>query len=377
MGGFEGFGSMLSSFIDTAVSSSDRRAANELNYWSTMDTNKTNADINDAQLAAARENWKREQQNFELQRKWALEDRDYENSYNSPINVRNRLLQAGINPALAMSGQGGVVSAPSSSAKPAQAPSFGSPPSSIPMQAAHFEPTMPNGLGLSDAMVRSIELMQQSERNQTDISAIRQRVANETAETKAKIVSMGKKNEETDKIIRKLNQDILFNEDSYEERMRSIKLGNDKLKADQAYTEAQTASIQFANEIAPEVHNWNRQRFAMDLEVASAQVAELMARKDLTDQEKDLVIQKIAEQTVRNSNLPKTLHNDNAIQVATYNQIKKSGLKLEQETRNLEWIEKDLRKGYRQHTGSDRSLEDIIEVTLKRNKNGARMPSMQ
>lgn len=241
LGDIGGFGSMLASFVDTAVSSSDRRAANELNYWSTMDTNKTNADINDSQLAAARENWKREQQNFELQRKWALEDRDYENSYNSPVNVRNRLLQAGINPALAMSNQGGVGSASSASTKPTQAPSFGSPPSSIPMQPTHFEPTMPNGLGLSDAMVRSIELMQQSERNQTDISAIRQRVANETAETKAKIASLGKKDEETDKIIRKLDQDILFNEESYEERMRSIKLGNDKLKADQAYTNALTA----------------------------------------------------------------------------------------------------------------------------------------
>lgn len=135
-GDIAGFGSMLASFMDTAVGSSDRRAANELNYYATMDTNKTNANINAEQLAAARENWKREQQNFELQRKWALEDRDFENSYNSPINVRNRLLQAGINPALAMSGQGGVASVPSASPKAAQAPSFGSPPSSIPMQAA-------------------------------------------------------------------------------------------------------------------------------------------------------------------------------------------------------------------------------------------------
>ena len=58
-----GFGSILASFMDTAVSSSDRRAANELNYLATMDTNKTNANINDEQLAAARENWKRQKQN--------------------------------------------------------------------------------------------------------------------------------------------------------------------------------------------------------------------------------------------------------------------------------------------------------------------------
>lgn len=249
-GDIAGFGSMLASFMDTAVGSSDRKAANELNYWAQMDTNKTNANINVEQLAAARENWKREQQNFELQRKWALEDRDFENSYNSPINVRNRLLQAGINPALAMNGQGGVASVPGSSTKPTQAPSFGSPPSSIPMQAAHFDPVYNGGLGL--AAQKAIDLYLMAQKNESDIAATRQRVDNETRETMARIRNLDKSSEYNRWLANKVEQDWMFNNDTYSERVANVQLGNEKARADIEYQKAINHYQDMVNQFTPQ-----------------------------------------------------------------------------------------------------------------------------
>ena len=335
--GISGFGSMLASFIDTGVSSSDRRAANELNYYATMDTNKTNADINESQLVAARENWAREQQNFETQRQWALADRRHEEEYNSPEAVRQRYLQAGINPALAMANGAGGSGSAAISTKQAQAPQFGSPPSSIPMQAAHFDPTYQDGIGLG--MQRAIDTYLMAMRNETDIAAIRQDTANKTAETAAKIRSMGYQDEYNKWLAKKLEQDWKFNDDNYEENCRNIRVANDKLAADAAYTKSQTEAQVFANSIAPEIHDWNRNLYAQELAKGQAMIAELYSRRDLNEEQKELVSKKISEQVILNSNLPKSLHNDNAIKVATYNQIKQSGLKLQQETKNLDVLQ--------------------------------------
>lgn len=108
------------------------QSTNEANAAIAYETNKANKDINESQLAAARENWAREQANFEKQRQWSLEDRAYENEYNSPKKLMERYRQAGLNPYLMMDGQNGVASASGSTG---QAPSFGSPPSPIPMQS--------------------------------------------------------------------------------------------------------------------------------------------------------------------------------------------------------------------------------------------------
>lgn len=236
-----GFGSMLASFMDSAVSSSDRRAANELNYFANMDTNKTNANINAEQLAAARENWKREQQNFELQRKWALEDRDFENSYNSPINVRNRFLQAGINPALAMAGQGGVGSASGASTKSTQAPSFGSPPASIPMQAAHFEPTMPNGFGLSTAFQSSMDYLLRADMQEAQISAIRTQNDLNTLDTLSKVSERDWSNKQIKANIDRIVYDLSWMKKTEGERLNNLKYVNDQIQADIAHKNAMTA----------------------------------------------------------------------------------------------------------------------------------------
>lgn len=250
-----GFGSMLGQFMDTAVSSSDRRATNELNYLAQMDTNKTNADINASQLAWAKELYKMQKAENRFLVDQAYE-RELENrSYNSPQNMKELYLRAGINPYLAS--QSGIAGGSHGSVNPSVgSPPYGQVPGSIPMQAAHFEPTMPEGLGLQKA----IELFQMSQRNEADISAIRQRVANETAETKAKIMSMGKNDEYTQALVRKLNQEQKFNEESYSERMRTIQAGNDKMAAETEYQRSLTLYQNLVNEFTPTQQKlWQRE----------------------------------------------------------------------------------------------------------------------
>ena len=85
--------------------------SNNTNKKISSDTNAQNYKIWQESLAAQREQYEKEK--FEnrflinQQRAWSLADRDFENQYNSPAALRQRLEQAGINPAFAMSnGQG-------------------------------------------------------------------------------------------------------------------------------------------------------------------------------------------------------------------------------------------------------------------------------
>ena len=218
-----GFGSALASMLDTAVSSSDRRAANELNYYATMDTNKTNANINAEQLA-----WARELYNLEKAENRYLVNQAH--NWNSPSGIAASYRAAGLNPAVMMS-QGGGGSGGGSTGSPPT----GSVPSSIPMQAAHFDPVYNGGLGLG--VQNAINTYMMAIRNETDISAIKQRLDNETAETQAKISSMGLHDSETRELIKDLQQKIQFDRDSYAERMISIELANEKVRKENAKIE--------------------------------------------------------------------------------------------------------------------------------------------
>ena len=160
---FGTFGSLL----DFASNENTNQANRDI-AW---ETNWANRKINEEQLAAARENWQREQQNFEQQRKWAIEDRDYENWYNLPSNIRDRYLRAGINPVLAMQGSGAGPGSIGASTKPVQAPSFGSPPDSIPMQTG--EPVHPShlGMGISNAVQSSMDFLLRADMQKSELPA--------------------------------------------------------------------------------------------------------------------------------------------------------------------------------------------------------------
>ncbi len=350
--------------VSNLVSAAD---ANKTNREISEDTNATNMQINREQLAAQRAMYYTQARENRFLVDQAYE-RELENrSYNSPQNQKELYLRAGINPLLA--GQFGSVGGSHSMNVPSGQVPSSSTPNAIPAQSGlPVQPLNFDGFGVAASKAMDLVSMQQSEeRLNSDIAAQKQRVDNETAETLSRIQSSKTNDVYNRWLSRKLAQDWAFNNDHYYEKSRNLKLVNDKLDADVAYTKSETEAQNFANSVAPELHSLEKERLSQEIAQAQAMVAEVYARKDLTDKEKDLVVKKIAEQAIRNSNLPKSLHNDNAIQVATYNQIKKAGQKLDQETRNLEWIEKDLRKGHRSHPGNDRSLEDIIEVELKRN----------
>lgn len=129
-------------------------ATNNTNKKISRETNAQNYQIWQEQLAAQREQYEKEKQEnrflVQQQRDWSLADRDFENNYNSPSNVRQRLIDAGINPAFAMAnGQGLFGSATAET-------STGSPPtSSIPAAPEMHGYTVDYsgfGRGLSDIM---------------------------------------------------------------------------------------------------------------------------------------------------------------------------------------------------------------------------------
>lgn len=214
---------------------------NQANRDIAWETNWANRKINEEQLAAARENWAREQANFEQQRKWAIEDRDFENAYNSPVNVRNRLLQAGINPALAMTGNAGVGSASGASTKSTQAPSFGSPPSSIPMQTG--EPVHPShlGMGISSAVQSSMDFLLRADMQEAQISAIRTQNDLNTIDTLSKVKERDWSNKQIKANIDSVLYDLAWKKKTEGERMNNLKYVNDQIQADIAHKNAMTA----------------------------------------------------------------------------------------------------------------------------------------
>ena len=64
-----------------------------------------------AQMKANQANMKYQNEWAYRQRQWALEDRDYQNWYNSPVEVRKRMIAADMNPALMYGNSASIQSA--------------------------------------------------------------------------------------------------------------------------------------------------------------------------------------------------------------------------------------------------------------------------
>lgn len=124
------------------------------NIISTNNTNNKNYQIHQEQLAAQRKQYEDEvaENRFLVnqQRRWSLEDRDFENEYNSPKAVKQRLIAAGINPAFAMAnGQNLFGSAT------AETSTGTNPTSSVPQAPQMVVPDYSAfGQGISDAVAR-------------------------------------------------------------------------------------------------------------------------------------------------------------------------------------------------------------------------------
>ena len=127
---FNAFANIISSMINTGNVS----ATNETNTWNNIITNNANKQINESQLAWARENYELEkaENRFLVDQAYEreLENRQHQEEYNSPEATKQRWIDAGFNPSLMMSPTG------------LQSGSVGSVGSSVGSPARHNQPNM-------------------------------------------------------------------------------------------------------------------------------------------------------------------------------------------------------------------------------------------
>ena len=273
------------------------------NMKSQADTNATNYKIHQEQMA---------QQERQYQQQIAenryLQDLAYER--NLPKEQVKALKEAGINPALALeNGALGNVSAQSGSA-----PS----PNSIPSAPQMVAPQMGDlGQGINNAYAMYLSTAKLDQ----DLSAENRRLDMQELELYDKMET----NKENRNLIsantKKVMDDLQYQRKTAGLREEGLRLANDKIRYDGLYQEELYKAQIFANEVAPEMNELQKKVLASEIAKASAVIAEINSRKDLNDKEKDLVCKKISEQILLNKDLPKRLHNDNAIKVATYKHI--------------------------------------------------------
>lgn len=147
---FNAFANIISSLINTGNVS----ATNEANTWNNIITNNMNKQINDDQLAWARENYEMEkaENRFLVDQAYQreLENRAHQEQYNSPAETKQRWIDAGFNPSLMMSPTGLQSGSLSSVGSSVGSPPRHNQPNMIPMQqAAPAIPyQIPDGLGI-------------------------------------------------------------------------------------------------------------------------------------------------------------------------------------------------------------------------------------
>lgn len=141
-------------FLEVGLQALGQVGSGIANVISNNKTNKTNLAINREQLAAQRQQYLDEvaENRFLVnqQRQWSLADRDFENKYNSPAEMRRRYEAAGINPAFAMAnGQGAFGSST------AETSTGTNPTSQVPSAPQMVAPDFsPIGMGVSAALAQ-------------------------------------------------------------------------------------------------------------------------------------------------------------------------------------------------------------------------------
>lgn len=331
-------------------------ASQENTNWSnelqTQWTNESNERINQSQLE-----WARQQYAAEVRENRYLNDLAW--SRNSPAGQAASLRAAGLNPAVIMSNGVGSGQATTGSNPHANQPNM------IPMQSAP-PAIVPDGLGLGIA--NAVQTILQAQMNDAQIASLKAKSKVDMMNAMIEASKVHWENKYVAQQMKEVMQNMRFNDETWLQRKDSISLANGLIRAQQAEVEARTDAQRFAYSVAPELHELNKKALAEQIALSQAQAAQVYAMKDLNEKQKEYVIHQISEQTIRNANLPKTLHNENAIQVATYNQIKNQGLKIKQETENLSWEGKDIKRGYRQHIGNQRPLSDYVLDAIEKSR---------
>lgn len=221
--------------------------ANAINRQNAMETNAANKEINEQQIAWAREKYKEEKAENRFLVDQAYR-RELENRlYNSPEALKNRYLKAGINPYLAMSGSGASGGSGSIGSSVGSPPKYDN-PSMIPMQQG--SPAVAyTGFGVGASKMMDFHLA--AERQQADIAALRTRTDLAALETFAKIKNYDFNNQHLKSMTNQVMQDIRFNDENWSVRSRALDLANQKIETDMNYQKSMLEYQNIVNKYAP------------------------------------------------------------------------------------------------------------------------------
>lgn len=210
------------------------------NLLSSADTNKTNYKIWQEQLAYAREQYEKER----------LENRaliNEEREYNLPVNERQRLLDAGINPSLAKYGGSSSLS------------SVGV--GSTPHAAFPDAPTMMKGdySFIGDSIRNGLNLVLDSELKSAQVEAVRQNTNNEYLKTLDTLKNSKLDRETKRALLQDMSRKWTFENETWDARKKAITLANESVFANTQKLHAETDFQRLKNQFEPKVqHNLER-----------------------------------------------------------------------------------------------------------------------
>lgn len=335
---------------------------NDTNYDIATMTNSTNSEINDKQLAWARENYEleKEENRFLVDQAYnrSLADRENERAYQSYKNQIKLMREAGINPSLMLSGSSGHAGASVSTVNTVGSPARHNQPGMIPMQTgAPMQNTLDSfGMGLS----KTADLMLARDIHESDLSMARAKLGIESMKAMAEVKKAGADTKYTNQLTDQIAKQMLFDDQSWSDRLDSIRKSNNLMENQANLAKQQAIAQEFTNNVAPELHELQKRSLQMSICIAAAQVANINANTSLTAQQKSTEIERTKQEAFVRANLPKSLHNDNAIKTATYRQISKQAQLIEQQYKTEAWRTVDASKT-RFNFNKERSLMDYMQ----------------
>lgn len=221
--------------------------ANAINRQNAMETNQLNREINEQQIAWAKEKYRQEKAENRFLVDQAYR-RELENrAYNSPQAQKLRYLKAGINPYLAMYGGASAGSQPSIGSTVGSPAKYDN-PNMIPMQIGAPAQAY-RGFGLGAQHMMDFHLA--AERNQADIASLKTRTDLAALETFAKIKNYDWNNKHLNALTNQILQDVRFNQENWSAKSDALDLANQKIRADMDYQKSMTEYQNIVNKYAP------------------------------------------------------------------------------------------------------------------------------
>lgn len=247
-------------------------------------TNRANKEINEQQIGYAREQYEKEKAENRF-----LVDQAYQRS--SPAAQKARYIAAGINPYLAMSGSGGSAG---SAGATVGSPARGNQPNAIPMQQGHPTPVADLS-GFGNGIISAAQFSLAAQRQEADISAIKNKTQQDWIETLSKVENRKFMNSKLGQEVLSLIKDNTFKDLTWDDRANNVKLINDKLYADIQYQEAMSNFQNIVNRFEPKARELtlrnlsaNYDKIMSEIESNHAESAYKLALESITGVEETI-----------------------------------------------------------------------------------------